>query len=73
MKHGSARYERTRISLAARSPERTFTDRAVGCRGRLGSRGLGGLYLAGSTIEAPAGIVDLGAWARRQVVHAVLA
>jgi phytoene dehydrogenase-like protein len=35
--------------------------------------GLDGLYLAGSTIEAPAGIVDLGAWAGRETARAVLA
>jgi len=35
--------------------------------------GIRGLLLAGSTIEAPAGIVDLGAWAGREAARAASA
>jgi hypothetical protein len=34
--------------------------------------GIRGLLLAGSTVEAPASIVDIGAWAGREAAHAAL-
>jgi hypothetical protein len=34
--------------------------------------GIDGLLLASATLEAPAGIVDIGAWAGRAAAHAVL-
>ena len=35
--------------------------------------GVKGLFLAGSTIESPAAVVDIGAWAGRSAAHAALA
>ena len=34
--------------------------------------GIRGLYLAGSTVEAPAGIVDVGAWAGMEAARAAM-
>ena len=35
--------------------------------------GVKGLFLAGSTVESPAAVVDIGAWAGRSAAHAALA
>jgi hypothetical protein len=35
--------------------------------------GIRGLLLAGSTVEAPAAVVDIGAWAGREAAHRALA
>jgi hypothetical protein len=34
--------------------------------------GIDGLLLAGASLEAPAGIVDIGAYAGRAAAHAIL-
>jgi hypothetical protein len=55
------------------APQSTSWAWAPVARHGLEVPGIQGLLLAGSTVEAPAAVVDIGAWAGREAAHRALA